>query len=101
MPKPASSGSSFLDEWMAKRKENIVSPTPVAATSKPIQNSPPPKKPVPDKPQQPKESPTLEASINKGQGHDGEFKIDREIDPAKHQSQIVHIDKEGNLSFGE
>jgi hypothetical protein len=56
-------------------------------------------KPAPLKtPAQPK----LEAAVAPQQtATDGEFKIDRDIDPAKHQSQVVHIDKDGNLSFGD
>ncbi|MBX4197294.1 ATP-binding protein [Candidatus Saccharibacteria bacterium] len=98
-PKPPSSGSSFLDEWLAKRKETIVKPTSVPA-SPPKSTQPPALKPaVTHKPVEPNNQPKLEAAVDHGRA--GEFKIDREIDPAKHQSQIVHIDKDGNLSFGE
>jgi hypothetical protein len=101
-PRPASSGSSFLDEWLAKRKETIVKPTSMPAAPKPSAPPPPPRPPVTNKPAEPKGKPSLEAAVEKNQtAPAGEFKIDREIDPAKHQSQIVHIDKEGNLSFGE
>jgi hypothetical protein len=74
-------------------------PTPQRPQPKPE----PPKRPVAAKPAAPREEPKLEAAVDKTQSKagEGEFKIDRDIDPAKHQSQIVHIDKEGNLSFGE
>jgi hypothetical protein len=97
--KPVSSSSSFLDEWLAKRKENIVKPTTSSPPPRPVARPEPPKQPVAAKPAEPKEKPKLEAAVDHSNA--GEFKIDREIDPAKHQSQIVHIDKEGNLSFGD
>ena len=101
-PKPASSGSSFLDEWLAKRKETIVKPTSMPATPKVAAPATTLKEPVTHKSAEPKENFKLEAAVDKTKPtNTGEFKIDREIDPAKHQSQIVHIDKEGNLSFGE
>jgi len=103
-PKPAASGSSFLDEWLSKRKENIVKPTAIPPTQQRPQPKPqPPKQPAAAKPASPKEEPKLEAAVDRSQpkAGEGEFKIDRDIDPAKHQSQVVHIDKEGNLSFGE
>ena len=84
---------------MAKRKESIVKPT-TALPPKSAAKPEPPKQPLPVKPAGPKDNPKLEASVDHNQAA-GEFKIDREIDPAKHQSQIVHIDKEGNLTFGE
>jgi hypothetical protein len=102
--KPALSGSSFLDEWLAKRKENIVRPTAMPPNSKPSQPLAPPREPVTTKPPEPKSqqpAPKVEASIDRTSANSGEFKIDREIDPAKHQSQVVHIDKDGNLSFSE
>jgi hypothetical protein len=104
-PKPATSGSSFLDEWLAKRKETIVKPTSMPANQQMPQPKPQPpqRPPAAAKPPQPKQEPKLEASVDKDQpkAGEGEFKIDRDIDPSKHQSQVVHIDKDGNLSFGE
>jgi hypothetical protein len=99
-PRPAPAGSSFLDEWLAKRKDNIVKPTSSPATQQgpPPKPQPPPKRQAAAKPSQTNDGPKLEAAVDKSEGV---FKIDREIDPAKHQSQVVHIDKEGNLSFGE
>jgi len=104
-PKPVSSGSSFLDEWLAKRKDNIVKPTAIPPTQQRQQPKPqaqPTKAPA-TKPAESGSEAKLEAAIDKTQSKagEGEFKIDRDIDPAKHQSQVVHIDKDGNLSFGQ
>jgi hypothetical protein len=108
--KPAGTGSSFLDEWLAKRKDNIVKPTiNPAAQQGQISKTPaqpePPKTPTPAaaKAQQPKPAePKLEAAVDHSKDNsEGVFHINRDIDPAKHQSQVVHIDKEGNLTFGE
>jgi hypothetical protein len=106
LPKPSSTGSSFLDEWLSKRKDNIVAPT-ASAPTWPKSNSP--AMPTPSVTNNPKPAPLktpaqpkLEAAVAPQQtATDGEFKIDRDIDPAKHQSQVVHIDKDGNLSFGD
>jgi hypothetical protein len=103
-PKPVSSGSSFLDEWLAKRKDNIVKPTSVPPSQQRPQAKPQPtaKPPAAAKSEEHKQEAKLEAAIDKPQtAGEGEFKIDRDIDPAKHQSQVVHIDKEGNLTFGQ
>ena len=95
--KPASTGSSFLDEWLAKRKSTVVRPTVSPAADR---SAPRAGKAQAAKLEVPKGSePTLEAAVDKSRS--GEFKIDRDIDPAKHQSQVVHIDKEGNVSYGE
>jgi hypothetical protein len=101
-PKPAGGGSSFLDEWMAKRKETIVRPTTHTPQSvKPAdQDRKHTNRPSAADKTPPVAKPKLEASVQQPAGSDGEFVIDREIDPAKHQSQVVHIDKEGNLKFG-
>jgi hypothetical protein len=101
-PKPASSGSSFLDEWLAKRKETIVKPASQGPPPpKPPSRPEPPKQSLNARPAQPKQPLKMEASVDKSQIHLGEFKIDQDIDPSKHQSQVVHIDKEGKLSFGK
>lgn len=93
-PKSPGSGSSFLDEWLAKRKQGIVGPTTPPSQSV---NLPPPPKNQPPKqsskqPEKPA-APKLEAAVGKA----GEFKIDRT--GAGQQGHIVHIDREGNLSF--
>jgi hypothetical protein len=98
VPNPGSSGPSFLDEWLAKRKDNIVKPTSAAAKPPVVKPTTPTPQPVTPSASS-STNPTLEASVDKNQTPAGEFKIDREIDPSKHQSQVVHIDKDGNLSF--
>ncbi len=103
-PKPSPSGSSFLDEWLAKRQAsaNVVKPT-----SQPRPKPKPEQPKLPPKPQDKKPKgapPKLEAAIDQKAGQQpdgGEFVIDREIDPTKHQSQVVHIDKQGNLHFSD
>jgi hypothetical protein len=94
-PKPASSGSSFLDEWLAKRKDTIVKPTTTVNTSvKPPEVT----KNTPSGPTEIKDSkPKVEAQLEPAHH---EFKIDRE-GKGKQESQVVHIDKDGNLTYGK
>ena len=115
-PKPPGSGSSFLDEWLAKRKQGIVGPTtPPSQSVKPDSEhprtsafadtgeaarksttgnqSPQPQNQPLKQPEKPAGPPKLEAAAAKA----GEFKIDRT--GAGQQGHIVHIDREGNLSF--
>jgi hypothetical protein len=100
--KPAATGSSFLDDWLAKRQETIVKPTSAPPKPQPAARPPEAKPPGAKKPEQPKgPPPKLEASVDNRTNDEGVFHIDRDIDPAKHQSQVVHIDKEGNLTFGD
>jgi hypothetical protein len=101
-PMPGS-GSSFLDDWLAKRKANIVKPSSFTPPKAPAPSPPPPpaQPTVAAQPAPAKEEPKVEAAIDNAATNHGEFKIDRDIDPAKHQSQVVHIDKDGTLSFGE
>ncbi|MGH7157319.1 MAG: hypothetical protein ACREGG_04395, partial [Candidatus Saccharimonadales bacterium] len=88
--KPPASGSSFLDEWLAKRQASDGTPP----VSRPSNNPPAPKPQNQSRPAEPvKELPKAQPQ------NSGEFVIDRDIDPAQHQSQVVHIDKDGNLSF--
>jgi hypothetical protein len=98
-PRPASPGSSFLDEWLNKRKNSIVKPTtPTPQSVKPAQgpSSMPPKPPEIIKPE-PKPQPKVEAQLEPAHH---EFKIDRDGD-SKQESQVVHIDKDGNLRYGQ
>ncbi|HVS79248.1 MAG TPA: hypothetical protein VHD84_03110, partial [Candidatus Saccharimonadales bacterium] len=91
-PKPASSGSSFLDEWLAKRKDSAAVPTSRPPMPQPVPAANKPAKPFETIPaaQSPKAEPKPETSVDKKQRSDsGEFKIDRDIDPAKHKSQVV------------
>ena len=41
-------------------------------------------------------APEPELPVSNGEG---EFVIDRDIDPAEHDTQVVHIDKDGNLKY--
>ena len=89
--------SSFLDEWLAKRKGSAgpsagpMPPSrPTAATAAPW-SAPPPPPPSPN--------PTAQA-------HQGEFKIKRDSEEPKVDFgdttagiEAVHIDKDGNLSY--
>jgi len=124
--KPASSGSSFLDEWLAKRKGNIVGPTtspspqsyqpkrppeepkPGSELSRPSTfaddvedtrkstTGKPPRQNKPDKPSaQESKGPKLQAAPGKA----GEFRIDR--GDGQQHGHVVHIDRDGNLSFSE
>ncbi len=108
----ASSGPSFLDEWLAKRKSDTkTNPPPVAPQSHPPPSPPPPPKkedevpsvppagastpwtlpPSPSEPEPAKEA----AAIPKPQSD--VFKIDRDaLD--KHPEQTIRIDKDGNIT---
>jgi len=101
---PAGSGSSFLDEWLAKRKGNIVGPT----TPPPPQSndhSRPPEAPKPahhnksHKPHQPKPEEPKKHELQASPGKAGEFRIDR--GDGQQHGHVVHIDRDGNLSFTE
>src|SRR6185437_5154832 len=75
--KPAGTGSSFLDEWLAKRQENVVRPTAApAGSSAPLRPETPKPAAKPQAAQGP--APHLEAAVDKNQSS-GEFKIDRDI----------------------
>lgn len=98
-PKPASTGSSFLDEWLAKRKNTIVKPTTAPPTpDKPIgekKNGSPNAARIikPDTTPEPKVVATAPAP----QPAANEFKIDR-AGQGQQEAHVVHIDKDGNLS---
>jgi hypothetical protein len=101
-PKPAGSGSSFLDDWLAKRKDSIVRPTTPSATPVKPANTPAKAQQNPGQNNPPKadQQPKLEAAIeNPKAANDGEFKIDRHGKNAQ-ESQVVHIDKDGSISYG-
>lgn len=98
-PKPAATGSSFLDEWLSKRKDSIVRPTTPSPTSvKPVEatknTSPRPAEIV-----RPAAKPEAKVEARVEPAHH-EFKIDRD-GKGKQESQVVHIDKDGNLSYGQ
>ena len=100
---PKSSGSSFLDEWLAKRKDSIVnSTTPPSASAKPVET---PKNPAPRPaqnqrpPVKTEPKPEAPAGLVKPR-HEEEFKIDR-TGTGIQDSDVVHIDKDGNLKYGD
>ena len=90
------SGSSFLDEWLAKRKTTpaTTSEAPKPITSKLSETE----SPAMPQPQVVKPQPA-EAAPPPPPG-DGEIKVDRN-QTGNDQSHTVHIDRDGNLSFGE
>jgi hypothetical protein len=111
-PMPASSGSSFLDEWLAKRKDSIVSPTTPTNPSvkspqqgqNPNQNRPnnqPKNQPQQPQRQEPRrdqprpQQPKPHADERPKPATAGEFKIDR--NSSGQESEVVRIDKDGNL----
>jgi hypothetical protein len=100
-PKP-SSGSSFLDEWLAKRKPGgqPAAPAPaMPAASTPWAASSTAPRPAPAAtPQPPRRQPAPEPMpIIKND--DGEFKINRDLDASEHPETTVRIDKDGNITF--
>ncbi|MBX4191055.1 hypothetical protein KW794_03120, partial [Candidatus Saccharibacteria bacterium] len=96
-PKPATPGSSFLDEWLAKRKSSVVNPTTSMPSSvkAPESSKNTTSKPAEIKKSQPNPKPKVEAKLEPAHH---EFKIDRENN-TKQESQVVHIDKDGNLRY--
>lgn len=93
LPKDPSS-SSFLDEWLSKRKalaSGTAKPPGSAATTVP-----------PSASQPPLAEPTAAPKRDHGEKPPlGEMKINRGVPPQPSDDHTVHIDKEGNLSFGE
>lgn len=95
--KPAGTGSSFLDEWLAKRKNNIVKPTTTPTPS--VNSAQESKNAVPRTPEavKPDAGPAPETVARPSQPAHHEFKIDR--DGKSQQGRIVNIDKDGNLNY--
>jgi len=109
--KPTSAGpSSFLDEWLAKRKTSgntvpIASQHPVAITNT-APPQPQPVKPIPEGASLPLPAPVklpkqTEAKILEPSHKQGELKINRDDNFQQNDGHIVNIDKEGNLSFSD
>ncbi len=123
--KTVSSGSSFLDEWLSKRRIDSKQ-TSTAPPAQPARDSNPtqPKRPEagdvihPTGPPWTMSStgasgPTVSAKTSEAKTTEakpepkpeppkndtGEFKIDREIDEDKHPEQTVRIDQDGNISY--
>ncbi|HEY5549624.1 MAG TPA: ATP-binding protein [Candidatus Saccharimonadales bacterium] len=118
-PQPSSSGSSFLDEWLAKRKvasgaSNAPYQAAVPAASTPwTMSSTAPAEPSiraqsaepldsargkPPKPEPPQAAPEPMPTIK---NDSGEFKIKRDVADSEHPETTVRIDKDGNISYVE
>lgn len=95
--KPPTSPSSFLDEWLAKRKTGPQSPATASRPLPPAQNKPqqqpaPQAKPPDDGLAKPAHEMAPPPSARKA----GEFKVNGDEDLDLH---TVHIDKDGNLQI--
>lgn len=92
-------GSSFLDEWLTKRK--TVAPVPVSKAAAPSNTQF--GKTMPPKLNTQPPGPKFEAPIERiPVDQEGLLKIQRDkAQSANNDSGVVHIDKEGNLSFGQ
>lgn len=104
------SGSSFLDEWLAKRRggagmpagqagQPAATPAAPAATATPwaMSSTAPTQPPVSAQsvqPTRPQPEPTP-----KIQNNDGEFKIKRNVADGDHPETTVRIDKDGNITY--
>ncbi|HEU5004948.1 MAG TPA: ATP-binding protein [Candidatus Saccharimonadales bacterium] len=96
---PKSSSSSFLDEWLAKRK--VAAPTIATKTAPGTTTTPAISKATGEAapPQTPTENPNSPLDATPAPvTNTGEFKISRDGQPQ--DDHMVHIDKDGNLSFG-
>lgn len=110
MPPKSSSGSSFLDEWLAKRKNGAGRPAyqpavPAASTpwtmssTAPAQPSVSAQSAEPARPEpQPQPAPEPMPKIK---NESGEFKINRDVADSEHPETTVRIDKDGNISYVE
>jgi hypothetical protein len=105
------SGSSFLDEWMAKRKAAgsagpgaTAAPSTASASAMPASFTPPkpfetPKTATPAaKPAEEKPKPELQTEAKVSAP--GELKINRDQEPLPQESGVLNIDKDGNISYG-
>jgi hypothetical protein len=93
-PKSTGASSSFLDEWLAKRKTSGGAPAfnPPAPAAKPkVPEAKISNKDDRSATKKPTERPT--SAVH------GEFKIDRS-GSGNQDGHVVHIDKDGNLSYG-
>ena len=104
-PKAPGTGASFLDEWLAKRKDTAQ---PITRPSMSSQTAPASAR-VPDSKLTTEPAPATITPIMKNTDlpsneHNstpgqGEFKINRDNNAQATQDHTVHIDKDGNLSF--
>jgi hypothetical protein len=91
--KPKSSPSSFLDEWLEKRKNSAPGPRPQPQTV-PAAVQPPPATTLPPQPVAP-----VHANPTPTNAGDGAFKINRD-EATIADSGTLHIDDGGNISYG-
>lgn len=101
----ASTGSSFLDEWLAKRK----APSSASPASTPISTVPSPKPLPADRPVQPvpeSKPAQVTSNISSGKSEDQEVAdlaqglrdtLDKQGQPMDEEEDTIYIDKEGNL----
>jgi hypothetical protein len=99
-PKPTSrvAPPSFLDEWLAKRKTPARLPD---GTTQPQQTQVTPSSVAPKGATSDLIKPLLDAdSQSTTSANPGELKISRNGEGGQEESQTVHIDKDGNLTYG-
>ncbi len=73
-------GSSFLDEWLAKRRNSLPSRQPgLEVTSRPW------------------ETPSNQAAAPSPKPSEGEFKINQDFTASEHPEQTLRIDKDGQI----
>jgi hypothetical protein len=108
-PVVPSSGSSFLDEWLAKRKGGAPAQAVTAPTYPPKSSVAPANIVGPTTSQAAVPAPQRDESTLPPQANMGELKIrrdgdssyDNETSSPSGDGEAIHIDKDGNLSFGE
>jgi hypothetical protein len=107
-PDAPSSGSSFLDEWLAKRKGGAPAQAGTAPTY-PLKSSAAPADIVSPTtsqaavPAPQRDESTLPPKANMGElkiKRDGDSSYDNEASGPSGDGEAIHIDKDGNLSFG-
>ncbi len=102
-----STGSSFLDEWLSKRRQPVVPPTaPFAAASPAAEPKPEPTPATPAQPPAPIPTPALKPEEPKPllpPANSGELKVQNVLNPNELESEItdpsdtINIDREGNF----
>lgn len=99
LPKPGA--TSFLDEWLAKRKAAAGASSAIPSPQNPIQPPSPPHPDVPSDSLVHPDTPPPESPINQDSGPvNGEFKIARDDSQTKNDdSQTLQIDKDGSISY--
>lgn len=106
-PRPPSSGSSFLDEWLAKRKAQAAPGGPAPALNRPIPAPAAPAAIGSTVPPNVAARPMLAnvatagspAKLSPAKVSEGELKINRDDNASPQDTHVLHIDREGNLSY--